>query len=496
MAFLKKHFDLLILLVLGLAAFFRAVIFLDPDFGWHLRMGELIISHGIPLTDPFSYTMPSYNFIDHEWLTNVLMFLGFKSIGIYGLAFISALIFVATLFIAIPKKFKSYSYLPLALAGSLMLNFVGIRTQIITKFFLCVILKVVFDDDLWKKWKFFLPLLFIPWVNLHGGFAVGIAILALIFVFKSVQHGKFELSFLTIFLSSLILTFVNPYGPRIWWEIWMQTSDSSLRWNISEWAPAIFFVDIALLVLFTFSLFLIFKYKAKIGGLKTAIYLFLLLTALSSIRHIPLWTLSAILATSAAIKFLMDEIKKVKYGKERIEKVKKILFLVILPIFIFEIYISLTSADSLKEQNYYPVQAAMFLNKTNLKGNIFTGYNYAGYLLWKVPAKKDFIDGRMPSWRRTGFYPNESNYAFKDYLKMLSSESSFKTMLKKYDIHYMLFPSPQKTKNKQVTLLEKLEKYLQKYEFWHTNTKVMDEDLTKIGMKEIYNDGKFVIYQK
>jgi hypothetical protein len=496
MAFFKKNLNLFILLILGIVAFLRATINLDPDFGWHLRMGELIIQKGIPLTDPFSYTMPSYNFIDHEWLSNVLIAIGYKSIGIYGLALIFALIFVAAIFIAIPKKFKEYASLPLALAGALMLGFFGIRTQVITWFFLALLLRVIFDEDLWKKWKFFVPLLFIPWVNLHGGFAAGIVILSLVFLFKSIQNKRFEIIYFVISILSLALTFVNPYGPRIWWEIWMQTSDSSLHWNIAEWVPAVFYFDFALLILFTLSLFLVYKYRAKIKGLKILIYLFLLATAISSIRNLPLWGLSAILITSAAIKFLIDEVKKTKYGLLRLKKIKKILFLFILLVLAYEIYGSLNSANSLSEQNFYPVQAVNFLSHYKMNGNLFTSYNYAGYVLWKVPAKKDFIDGRMPSWRRNGVYPNESNYAFKDYLKMISDDSFFKQMIKKYDIRYVLLPTPPVSKNKPAPTLAKIDNYLRKFEFWRTNSQVLDEDLTKLGMKKIYNDGKFVIYQK
>ena len=496
MAFLRRHFSLLILLALGFAAFVRAIIFLDPDFGWHLRMGEQILKSGIPLTDPFSYTMPSYNFIDHEWLSNVLLSIGYKTIGIYGLSIVFVLIFVLTLFIAIPKKFKDYSHLPLALAGSLMLSFFGVRTQVITWFFLAIILRVIFDENLWKKWKFFLPLLFIPWVNLHGGFAIGIAMLIFVFLIKSILNRKFEFEYFAVAFFSVILTFVNPYGPRIWWEIWMQVTDGNLRWNISEWAPAVFYFDFALLILFTFSLCFVFKYRVRLGVLKILIYLFLLAMAFSSIRHIPLWALSAILITSAAIKLLIDEVKKVKYGKERLVKVKKILFVVISVVFLFEIYINLASASSLSEQKFYPVKAVRFLNSHAFSGNLFTGYDYGGYVLWKVPGKKDFIDGRMPSWRRSGAYSNESNYAFKDYLKMISDESFFKQMLKKYDINYVLLPTPQVSKNKPNPIFTKIDNYFRKFEFWRTNSKVMDEDLTKIGMKVIYDDGKFTIYKK
>src|SRR3990167_10696773 len=59
---------------------------LDPDFGWHVRMGNYILANGIPQTDPLSYTMPNFPFIDHEWLTNVLMAVGYERLGMAGLA--------------------------------------------------------------------------------------------------------------------------------------------------------------------------------------------------------------------------------------------------------------------------------------------------------------------------------------------------------------------------------------------------------------------------
>lgn len=495
MGFLKKHSVLLILLALGLVAFLRAIIFLDPDFGWHLRMGELIMQKGIPLTDPFSYTMPSYHFIDHEWLSNVLIAIGYSSVGTYGLSLIFTLIFVLTLFAAIPKKFKEYSPLPLVLAGALMLDFFGIRTQVITWFLLALLLKVIFDEELWRKWKFFLPLLFIPWANLHGGFAVGIAILFLVSIFKSIQNKRFELAYFSVFLLSVIFTFVNPYGPRLWWEIWMQMSDVNLRLHIAEWSPAVFYVDFALFILFTLSLFLVFKYRIKIGGVKILIYLFLLTVAISSIRNLPLWSLSAILITSAATKLLVDEVKKNKYGRQRLKTVEKVLFVGILFVFAYESYTSLNSAFALSEQNFYPVKAVRFLSNQTLNGNVFTPYDYGGYILWKLPTKKDFIDGRMPSWRRSGVYPKESNYALKDYFNMVSDEKVFKTMLKKYNIHYILLPVPQVANKRKIPLPSNLVNFLEQFMNGGADFSIGNKDLTKLGLKRIYSDQKFVIYQ-
>src|SRR6266480_3296272 len=80
--------------------FFRGLFLLDPDFGWHVRMGQVILQSGIPRTDPFSYTMPSYPFVDHEWLTNIVIAFLYSHVGMYGLAIIFSLLTVFALAIS------------------------------------------------------------------------------------------------------------------------------------------------------------------------------------------------------------------------------------------------------------------------------------------------------------------------------------------------------------------------------------------------------------
>ena len=468
---------------------------MDPDFGWHLRMGELILQKGIPLTDPFSYTMPSYHFIDHEWLTNIFLSLSYKTVGTYGLSLIFALIFVLALFLAVPNKFKKYSPLPLALAGAAMLGFTGIRTQLVTWFFLALLLKIIFDEKLWQKWKFFLPLLFLPWVNLHGGFAVGIALLFAVSVFKTLQNRQFEWQYLLVAVLALFFTFINPYGIWIWHEVWMVESDNFARWYIAEWVPGILYLDIALLSLFTLSFSFILKYRKTLGYLKIFIYLLLLLMAASSLRHVPLWVLSALPLTAAAIGFLTIEVSKNIEGKLKLAKLKTVLTIAIASILLWEIGTSITSAYNFSEQKYYPVQAVNFLSKQNLAGgNLFASYNYGGYLIWKLPQKKVFIDGRMPSWRRDGVYPNEANYIFQDYVKMAEDKNYFKTMLQKYHVQYVLLPAA-KTVNNQEILPPQFKKIIQSLMFGKLHETVFKMDLSSLGMKQIYNDGKFIIYK-
>ena len=74
---------------------------MDPDFWWHLRTGELIVTSGIPGTDPFSWTVQGTDWVTHEWLSEAMMFgtqsvfgypgnvllFGFAAIGALGLMY-------------------------------------------------------------------------------------------------------------------------------------------------------------------------------------------------------------------------------------------------------------------------------------------------------------------------------------------------------------------------------------------------------------------------
>jgi hypothetical protein len=96
---LKKYLSILtsvVLIVLLYSFIAKGVYILDPDFGWHYKLGEIIAVTGIPETDPFSYTMPSFPFIAHEWLTSYFIFRLLDKSGFVGLSIISAFfVFIA-----------------------------------------------------------------------------------------------------------------------------------------------------------------------------------------------------------------------------------------------------------------------------------------------------------------------------------------------------------------------------------------------------------------
>lgn len=485
--FLKKYSFFLILISLGVVLFIRGIIILDPDFGWHLREGELILQSGIQRTDSFSYTMPSYQYIDHEWLTNVLISVFYKFGGTYFLTLVFAIIATLSLFISIPTKYNNYSLIPLILSGILMFGFFAIRPQVITWFFLALLLKLILNENLWKKWKYFVPLIFIPWVNLHGGFAVGIIIIFLFFFSQILVKRKFSLKNFLILFFSVLLTFLNPYGTLIWKEIWMQISDSSLRWSIGEWLPGLFYFDIAMIVLFCLSSFFVFMYRSKLKTEKILIYIFLLFMAILSIRHIPLWAIAAIPITAEVFYIFALEVKKNKNNLVRLDKVKKILVVIIFVIFLYEASINSFFVKNLS----YPVKAADYLKTQHIKGNILSIYNWGGYLIWKLPDKKVFVDGRMPSWRRENAPEKESKNAFLESKKIFAGEIHLIKTIKRYDIDYFLLPKLE-IRNKYSILIDNILNDF--FKIKNSESKAFYEDL-KNNSIIVYEDSIATIYE-
>ena len=58
----------------------------DPDMGWHLRNGwDTIANLATQAGDIYSWTMPDYLWVSHEWLTEIFMSGVYSLSGLWGL---------------------------------------------------------------------------------------------------------------------------------------------------------------------------------------------------------------------------------------------------------------------------------------------------------------------------------------------------------------------------------------------------------------------------
>lgn len=465
----------------------KSVLLLDQDFGWHLRIGQVILQQGFPKTDPFSYTMPSYPYVDHEWLTNVLIAKLYAIIGWYGLSVLFSLFALGALCLQIAFPIKKWSLLPLLATSVTLLSYIGVKPQVLSWLLFSILMSIIRNGK-----GFFLPFLFLLWSNVHGSFALGIVILFLANLLKITEQRKLLIHDLLIFVVCLLATCITPYGPRVWWEVWMSISDSSLRFSIQEWLPIFFVSHYVIWIYIPFSLLLVWRYKKYFSFLEVTLYGFLFLLGILSDRHLPFWLLFALSMTTKSIYALFEQIKRSKQAVMRFTTSYVIFFLCSLCISGVDVYTTYYKAGRLNETFYYPKQAVAFLRQHPTNGQIFSEYDWGGYLIWKLPEEKIFVDGRMPSWRWKALSHHESDDAFKEFQNVLAEKVAFKTLAAKYKIDTVLISS-ERVKH-HVNKLEALMSQV----FHTTSTNQLDfpKQLAQAGMVMIYRDSTAVIYRK
>ena len=155
----------------------------DPDFGWHLRIGDAVLATGaVPKTDVFSWLTGGQPFLAHSWAWDVVLAAAYRSAGLMGTSLaalpISALAiglmwWLLTLVApSIPPFPRS---LLVALGIVIGLSVWSPRSQTWDVVF---VLGVAVAWSLWLRRGTVSALIAIPiipilWANLHGGAAFG-----------------------------------------------------------------------------------------------------------------------------------------------------------------------------------------------------------------------------------------------------------------------------------------------------------------------------------
>lgn len=154
----------------------------DPDLFWHLATGRWIVDNRrIPMTDPFSWTVPGREWIAHEWLTEVV-FEAVHRVGGFGLLVAISIAVIVATFAVVARSARALGAAD-GVSGTLLLvgafgsaHTWGPRPQVIT-----LLLFAWFVARL-RTWSRALvpttPWLFVPvtvvWSNMHGGFVFGL----------------------------------------------------------------------------------------------------------------------------------------------------------------------------------------------------------------------------------------------------------------------------------------------------------------------------------
>ena len=227
----------------------------DPDIGWHIRTGELMLAtHSIPSKDPFSSTMHGKVWFAWEWLYDLVLGILYRACGLNGVVWLCAVIVAATFLILLSQLLERGTGLLLAIPLMLLAEAAAMihlfaRPHIMSWLFALGWFAALErwergDAPRWLPW--FFPVSTLLWVNLHGGWIFGFALLTIYVGSAVVESARAGDAFVALRAAkraqvmarsgalSAAATLANPFGWKLHEHIYQYLGDRYLMNRIAE----------------------------------------------------------------------------------------------------------------------------------------------------------------------------------------------------------------------------------------------------------------------
>ena len=480
--------DLLFIMIFLLLLSLGARLLDDGDTGWHIRIGEQIWkTFSIPHQDLYSYTMPDQPWFAWGWLSDVIFAVVHKILGLNGIVILSALIFSLTFSLLFRFLLKQGTDLILSailviIAASASTLHCLARPHIFS-LLLTLIWFWLLDQyqTQGKKYLYFLPLIMLFWVNLHGGFVSGFIILFIyllgnLLTYMTGSHKPDKLraraqlkSFaLTGALCLVVAIWLNPYGYKLFTHIYESYLGSTfLRDYTMEFKSPDFhaglgykmYAILILLIIMAFGVSLSRTNFVEIGLIITWTYM-----SLYSARNIPLFAIIAapIIGRHAEVFFNSSDMQARLspwlrsflnrfFALSRRTRVSNDLFNKHLLAITAVLIVGMIGLNGGKvrgkglfsfnfDSQRFPVAALKFIKSNKIRGNMFNEMAWGGFLIYALyPEYKVFIDGRGDMYG--------GDFA-KTYTQVAWVKPGWKEVLHRYNVNWIIYPA-----NSQLSVL-------------------------------------------
>ena len=415
--------------VLCLAVFSFSENTVDTDLWGHVLFGEeLLQTHHLARTEPYSWTAPGHPWINHEIVAEAALGLVHRALGGPGLLLLKTTVGLLTFLLALAIATEPDAGAPPPRSGTIAWAFGALavmeisrgfaaRPQIFTALALVTEFRLLRQIHAGQRRRaFVLPLLFVLWINTHGGVLSGLLVLFAAAAGATVQPvtgkiiprfrqeipaGTMAWLWFSLAASSAAL-FANPYGVEL--VRWLIGSVQWLRPEIGEWNStrlgwehATFFLCLALAAAgFLFS-------RRPLALWEPAVTAVFGLMAIRSERHIPLFCLTAL---AFVPPHLTDSLRRFPVFPARWTELCRRpagqIFLTGLsvPVAAAMLYATFTRHKERAwtmeiSRQRYPVAAVEFIKQHGLRGNLLVFFDWGEQCLWELPDSRVSIDGRL-----------------------------------------------------------------------------------------------------
>lgn len=441
---------------------------LSGDLGWHLRVGEYVLTwHSVPRLNFLCFPALWYPWITHEWLAGTLFALIEHFGGLGALFWTRAALFVGTLWLLYWLGRRRDAE-PLALAGLTLLAavtlalHVSLRPWLFSNFLLAVALLLSQQAQLLERPTrpfFWLTLLLGLWINLHGGFVVGVGLFALL-VWNWMRDGARRTGrFGTLRrlpqglgwgIALLFVLLLNPHGVEalalpLRYLLGEETTGLAMTSELKEWAPielSSFFGGVYLLWAL---LGLLAMIRSPLARRKPEALLgiaFLVLT-LQSQRHLPLVALFLFpVICEGLLEPLHHRLRAARgrvglfvAGLSRLETPLRLRFFAIASALISVLFWQHTQTSTFEPDAFhakgYPLELVRAL-ELRPPGRLFNHYDWAGLVAWQAPSWTMFITPVNDA------YPVE---VFEDWRVIANRQEGWRTRMERARVDTVLMPT-------------------------------------------------------
>lgn len=428
--------DLIFVAVLGALVFTPLSVKLlgDAGIGWHIRTGQQILhTRSIPHLDSFSSATSGKAWFAWEWLYDVLVGFLDAAWGLNGPVWFTAIVIAAVfawMFRLVVSSggdlFAALILVLLAMSAS-TIHFL-VRPHVLSWLFTLVWFWILDSTEretfgprhIRSRKLWFLPLVMLLWVNVHGGFVVGFALLGIYWLgalwtwwrtnesrlddtLQKIAAGKRMRNLALISMASACASLVNPYGWKLHEHIFGYLSNHFLMDHIEEFQSPDFhgvaqrcFLWLLLLAL---AVFMVRGRQLRVSQALTI--LFAVYAGLYASRNIPV---ASILLTMIAAP-MFPGIPGFRDFASRMKKVESKLKGHLLPLLVVVVTAVLVanggrvgSNQLVKAQfdpNRMPGEAVSFLRDQRAEGSILSPDYWGGYLIYRLyPHNRVVIDDR------------------------------------------------------------------------------------------------------
>jgi hypothetical protein len=393
----------------------------DPDLWWLLQGGRYMIeTRSFPTTDPFSYNAAGAPWVNHAWGFELLLYAVYAGAGTTGLILLQALVTIVifgTLLWVLRREGTPLgaALILLVLAAVATQGFWRARPQLVSYLFLLVFWSVLRDYRAGRRdRRLWLPGLTLLWVNLHGGFLVGLALVGLCLLGEVVDAMVAEdptgrtlaraRGLATTLGACVVAALVNPFHYRaIVFPIQVMGDTFALNY-ISEWGSLPFRdPQVALLEGFVAAfLLLALVSPTSVRPSDLGIVMAFVHLGLQASRNAPLLLIVLLPVLGSLLGQWLAALApgrrwRVDLGRRGGVAVAGVVALVILGVWRGWPSASLAAQlrPGLGVADVFPQGAVAYLRSHRLPERLLNEYIWGGYLIWNLyPDYRVSMDGR------------------------------------------------------------------------------------------------------